>query len=196
VITDVPDEIRQLLERCGADDPIDRIEAFEELFSRTLHQGTPSLYAPAIFSLMLDSIADEHSGWDGILHGLYGCVLDLARGPIREPAINSLRIAGLEAILRRSDVFEAVMKRPCVVSDGACEIHYLAGELLKMASPARTGWLTHELITMITKRPSTHMDLWTVLDRSSSLDSLSAMIFGCARSRTQINRFDAPPIFN
>src|SRR5438046_2321322 len=72
------EDMNELLELCNSDDPIERFEAFEELWERALHQGTPTADSSSIFQLLLNWIGNGHPDWVDILDGIFMSGLDLA----------------------------------------------------------------------------------------------------------------------
>jgi hypothetical protein len=127
-----PGQIRDLLEQCNSDEPLERFEAFEEIWSLVLHQGTPSSAATTILPALLNWINSGHQDWPDILSGIQGCALDLAEGPTRPFEENSRRVALLNAIRQAGDIFEEALGRACVKSEGSCQIHLGAAEILRL----------------------------------------------------------------
>ena len=163
----------EVLKECNSEDPIERFEAFEQLWAHVFGQGSPSSDAPAVIEVLIDWIHSGHPDWSDILEGVCGCALNVADGPTYPQSENSLRIEVLKTILRRYQVFEAALGRPCVTSQGHCRSHASSAQLLALAIPERSTWLAGQVIQIIRADASQHLTLWDTVLRLDAFDSLS-----------------------
>jgi hypothetical protein len=171
--SELPNDIQELLDQCDSDDPIERFEAFEELWDHALHQETPSEHTPSILLKLLEWIEQRHPDWADILDAVYVSALDLAEGPTRTPEENARRIRALHVILQGHALFEAVLNAPCVMNGDTCQSHYAAAGLLGLTLPLQAGRLAASIITLIREQPIKHANLWTVVERRPVFEGVS-----------------------
>jgi hypothetical protein len=191
-----PHNIDQLIEGCNSDDAIERFDAFEELWDKALHQGTPCADSPAIFKLLLDWIEDRHPDWIDILDGVYNSALDLSGGPTRTGAENVLRVATLGSILRTPNLFEKILDAPCYTDEGLCKPHRAGAELLRLASPARADWLATRCLRLVREDPVAHGDLLVTLDRLGAFEDFSSNdLYFCAQ-QTEVEKLKRAALFH
>lgn len=81
------DHVRELLDQCNTDDPIDQFEALEALWDEVLDQGTPGPDALEIVSHLIGWLESGHAVTQGVVLGIAGCVEDLAQGTHSWPEV-------------------------------------------------------------------------------------------------------------